>query len=124
MSWTLLPLEMWSEVIYFLKIPEFISLTNVHKFFNPRWNTFYESDYFWSKLLRNHLSERVQIFEYQNTVNLKSAHHCFTIDFGKSIKDRTHCDYIYKNAGYILYKTIKDHTKYSPSGINLREYRK
>ena len=124
MSWTLLPLEMWSEVIYFLKIPEFISLTHVHKFFNPRWTTFYESDFFWSKFLRNHLSRRVQIFEYQNTINLKTDNNCFTIDFGKSIKGRAYCDYIYKNVGYILYKTIKDHSKNSPSGINLMEYRK
>ena len=96
---SILPLEMWSEVIYFLKIPEFISLTNVHKFFNPRWNTFYESNYFWEKLLRNHLSKRVQISEFGNTVNLKSDNHCLTVDFGKPIQNRTHCDYIYKKVG-------------------------
>ena len=111
MSWTLLPTELWSEVIYFLKIPEFISLTNVHKFFNPRWNIFYESDYFWEKLLRNHLSKRVKITEFGNTVNVKSDNHCLTVDFGnpiQTIKNETICDYIYKKVGYVLYKTILD----------------
>lgn len=110
MSWTL-PNELWSEVIYFLKIPEFISLTNVNKVFNSRWNAFYDNDYFWDKLLRNHLSKRVRIFEHKSTVNMKSNNHCLTVDFGKSvqtIKNQTHCDYIYKKVGYVLYKTIQD----------------
>ena len=114
MSWTLLPTELWSEVIYFLKIPEFISLTNVNKFFNPRWNIFYESDYFWEKLLRNHLSKRVKITEFCTTVNLKTDNHCLTVDFGKpiqTIKNNTICDYIYKKVGYVLYKTILDKKK-------------
>ena len=102
-DWLKLPPEMWGEVMYFLRIPEVIYLSNVHKHLNPRWIPFYDEDYFWTRLLKNHMSERVRIFEHLNTINVKSENYCLTINLDQ------HCDYIYKNVGYVLYNIITHH---------------